>query len=157
MIRVSKKAVILIEPNDIGIVFPPIILLKNMLDKFNVNFINKIWKNRFSFETVGNYVYKTSEREIEKVSMGINLPASAYKGFVDFHIPSISNNKINETIPMLKMKTKLTLKSFICRLGIIPFPIVISIIFKEKPSIETQILMKTMGYKYIEYPLNPYL
>jgi len=157
MIRVSRKAVILIEPNDIGIVYPPIIFLKNILDKINNHLINKVWKNRFSFETVGNFVYKTSEREIEKMAMGINLPSAAFKGFVDFHIPQISDRKITEKRPMQKMKVKIWLKSLLCKIGIIPYPIIITVMFKEKPDIQTQLLMKKIGYKYIEYPINPYI
>ncbi|MFC2121179.1 class I SAM-dependent methyltransferase [Bacteroidota bacterium] len=79
MIRVSKKGTILIEPVDVLSKMPLLLLLKNVCDLFDPQLINKIWKNRFSWETVGNYVFKISEREIEKIAMGINLPCIAFK------------------------------------------------------------------------------
>ena len=65
----------MMEPIDIGLKMPVIMWIKNLLDRIDVNLINKIWKNRYSFEAVGNYVYKVSEREIEKAAMGMNMPS----------------------------------------------------------------------------------
>jgi ubiquinone/menaquinone biosynthesis C-methylase UbiE len=79
MIRVAKKGVILIEPIDILSKVPLVLLIKNLCDLVSPTIINKIWKNRFSWETVGNYVFKISEREIEKIAMGIGLPCIAFK------------------------------------------------------------------------------
>lgn len=79
MLRVSQKAVILIEPIDILSKIPLLLSLKNFCDIFSPNLINYIWKNRYSWEIVGNYVFKISEREIEKIAMGIGLPCIAFK------------------------------------------------------------------------------
>ncbi|HWZ23569.1 MAG TPA: methyltransferase domain-containing protein, partial [Cytophagaceae bacterium] len=79
MIRVANKAAIIIEPIDVLQKMPLLLWLKNMMDIINPLLINKIWKNRFSFETVGNYVFKISEREVEKMAMGIGLPCIAFK------------------------------------------------------------------------------
>ena len=75
MLRVSKKGIVLVaEPVDILSKMPSMLFLKNVLDAVHPSLIDRIWKNHFSFETVGNYIYKISEREIEKLSMGIGLP-----------------------------------------------------------------------------------
>ena len=58
---------------------PLLLFLKNVLDLFNPFLINKIWKNRFSWEKVGNYVFKISDREVEKIAMGLGLPCIAFK------------------------------------------------------------------------------
>jgi SAM-dependent methyltransferase len=81
MIRVSRKGIILIEPIDVLLSNPYLLFLKNLCDKFHPHLINKIWKNRFSWESVGNYVFKISEREIEKIAMGLGLHCIAVKKF----------------------------------------------------------------------------
>lgn len=158
MIRVSSKAIVLIEPIDIGIQMPILVFLKNVLDKISPLLINKIWKNRFSFETVGNYVYKTSEREIEKIAMGINLQYIAFKGINDYHSNSLdlslppNNNKVFK-----KVKKKIGFRNFLCRLGLLPYQLLMSIIFKEEPSEQTIQSLNEEGYKLIKLERNPYI
>ncbi len=158
MVRVSKKAMMMMEPIDIGLKMPVIMWIKNLLDRVDVTLINKIWKNRYSFETVGNYVYKVSEREIEKAAMGMNLPAIAFKGLHDYYTTAldlkqpVSNRKIFNVV-----KHKIKFRNFLSKIGIIPFQIYCSIIFKELPSQEVKQKLKAHGYKYIELPKNPYI
>ncbi|NVN96213.1 MAG: class I SAM-dependent methyltransferase [Bacteroidetes bacterium] len=158
MIRVASTAVILIEPIDVGIKMPFIVFTKNILDRINVNLINKIWKNRYSFESVGNYVYKISEREIEKVAMGIGLPAIAYKGINSYWIEKfdlmqpLTNKKLFK-----KVKRKIRIRDVICRLGIIPYQMMSCVIFKKLPTEQQIFELKKNGYKYIQLPENPYL
>ena len=75
MIRVAKKAVILIEPCDplsysVGLF---------VLCKHFPRLADKLWKNRRSHEDVGNYVFKLSEREVEKISESLFLPEPEFK------------------------------------------------------------------------------
>jgi ubiquinone/menaquinone biosynthesis C-methylase UbiE len=158
MIRVSSTAVILIEPIDIGVQMPYIVFLKNILDRVNVNLINKVWKNRYSFETVGNYVYKVSEREIEKVAMGMGLPYVAFKGMndywtekIDFFQP-ITNKKL-----LKKVKWKIWKRNFLCKLGIVPYQIMSCVIYKKMPTEQHIKSLKENGYKVVKLEENPYL
>ncbi len=158
MIRVSSKAVILIEPEDIGIQMPIIVLLKNILDRFSPSLINKVWKNRFSFEEVGNYVYKISERELEKVAMGINLPCIAFKGINDYYTTKLDLSEPTSNTKILKkVKSKIRFKNFLCRLGLIPYQLKTCVIFKEEPSQQVKSSMRDMGYKIVEMAKNPYI
>ncbi len=158
MIRASKNAVILVEPEDIGIQMPFIIWLKNILDRISTNLINKVWKNRFSFEEVGNYVYKISERELEKVAMGINLPCIAFKGINDYYTTSLDLSQPTSNKKILnKVKSKIKFKDTLCKLGIIPYQLKTCIIFKTVPSNTVKEMMREMGYKFIELAKNPYL
>jgi ubiquinone/menaquinone biosynthesis C-methylase UbiE len=158
MLRVAKKGIVLIEPVDIGIQMPWIIFLKNVLDKISPTLIDKIWKNRYSFETVGNYVYKVSEREIEKIAMGINLPCIAFKGINDYYSPNmdLSNPVINQKA-FSKVKSKIAFRNFFCKLGIIPYQTQSCIIFKEYPDEATIDRLKKDNYKFIKLKANPYL
>ncbi len=158
MIRVSRKAIVLIEPLDIGIEMSFMVFLKNALDRISPELINKVWKNRFSFETVGNYVYKTSEREMEKIAMGINLPYIAFKGINDYYSPTLdfslplTNNHVFK-----KVKAKIKRRNLLSRLGLIPYQLKASIIFKEEPSTETIKRLKDEGYKVVQLMRNPYM
>lgn len=69
MIRVAQKAVVLIEPQD-GYIDLPIGYGKHLV----------------KYEDEGNYVYTLSVRELEKVVLGLGLPAVAYKNFCDLQI-----------------------------------------------------------------------
>lgn len=132
--------------------------LKNLIDSISPKLVDKIWKNRFSFEKAGNYVYKISKREIEKIAMGINLPYIAFKGINDYHTTSLdlslppTNNKVFK-----KVKSKIRQKDILCRLRSIPYQLLVSILFKEEPTSETKQLLEKEGYKLIKLKRNPYL
>ncbi|WP_066630462.1 class I SAM-dependent methyltransferase [Labilibacter marinus] len=158
MLRVASKAVILIEPEDIGIQMPLIIFLKNILDRFSPNLINKVWKNRFSFESVGNFVYKVSEREFEKVAMGINLPCVAFKGINDYYTTQLDLSQPTTNKKILnKVKAKISKRNLLCKLGIIPYELKTCVIFKTMPTQVVKESMEAEGYKFVEMAKNPYL
>ncbi|WP_051536348.1 hypothetical protein [Marinilabilia salmonicolor] len=120
--------------------------------------VNKVWTNRFSFETVGNYVYKVSEREIEKIAMGIGLPMVAFKGINDFYTTKFDLKSSTENRKIFrKVKSKIRVKNLLCRLGIIPYELEACVIFKHQPSAEILAGMKGQGFKVLVLPENPYL
>jgi hypothetical protein len=158
MIRVAKKGVILIEPIDILSKMPLLLFIKNMLDLINPVLINKIWKNRFSWEIVGNYVFKISEREIEKIAMCIGLSCLAFK-----EINVLLDTKEDTlTVPtdyklLKKLQRQLSFLIFFSKLRLIPYNTLCSVIFKEMPDNELLNKLKENGYKIIKLPRNPYL
>ncbi len=160
MLRVANKSVILIEPIDILSKMPILLFFKNILDRVNPLFINKIWKNRFSFESVGNYVYKVSEREIEKIAMGINLPCVAFKGANIFsshkNYPQAKEVPINKKL-WNKIISRLKFLDFLSYLTIIPHNSLCCVIFKKMPDEALLERMKKDGFKIILLPKNPYL
>jgi hypothetical protein len=158
MIRVAKKGVIIIEPLDILAKMPLVLLFKNICDRFNPQLIDKFWKNRYSWEPVGNYVFKISEREVEKIAMGIGLPCIAFLGI---NIIKSDNEKIMAVPTDLKlwhkMKSRINFLNLLSRLRITPYNMLCSVIFKEMPDEETIKKLKTAGYTVITLPANPYL
>ena len=161
MLRVSKTATVLVtEPIDILSKISLLVLIKNICDKINPLFINKIWKNRFSWESVGNYVFKISEREIEKISMGMGLPCIAFKRYDHFKshttIDGIMDVPLNQKL-YRKIKFTLAMRSFISSLGIIPHGSLCCVIFKVQPAEKVLLGMKDQGFSIIPLPKNPYL
>jgi len=158
MIRVAKKGAILIEPIDILSKMPLVLWIKNICDIFNPLLINKLWKHRFSWETVGNYVFKISERDVEKIAMGIGLPCIAFKGvnILLSYKDDIREVPTNKRV-LNKINRKLSFMNLLCKLRIIPYTSLCSIIFKEMPDEETIADLKKLGYSVIKLPANPYL
>lgn len=159
MIRVAKKAIIIIEPQDPILKMPLLMFMNNVLEKVKFGLINKIWKNRFSYEPVGNFVYKVSEREMEKFAAGINLPMVAIKNFnPNFWFPG------SEKIPAIKSEKKFRkilfkkgFRDFLSNFGIVPSQSLSVIIFKTRPDFALQESLKNDGYKLVEIPKNPFL
>jgi len=160
MIRVSKKAAMIVEPVDPMIQMPLMIWLKNLCDRIDPFLINKIWKNRFSWETVGNYVFKISEREIEKMAMGIGLPCIAFIKCNIIHSNLVEKEAFQ--VPMnkalqKKAKSKTRFRDFLSWLGLIPHNTLCAVLFKEMPDEQLQKDMRAKGYTILPLPPNPYL
>jgi len=157
MLRASNKGIILIEPQDPIMSYPLLLLLKNIIYHFNHRWLRKFWKNQYSFEEVGNYVYKISEREIEKIAMGIGYPAIAVAGINHYYnnAPSMAQVPANPA-EWNKAKRKVAFKDLICKWGIVPYGLMCCIIFKTTPDQQTISDLQKKGFRYIELPPNPY-
>ncbi len=149
MIRVAKKGVIVIEPNDIGISYPILSFVRNILDRINTSLLKTIWKNQYSYEIVGNYVYKISFREFEKMAVGLDLPMIAVKGF---------NSAMGARWqPKYIQFIKRNLNDILCKLTIIPYQHLSIIVFKELPNLDTIKNLKSSNYRIYSLPKNPYI
>lgn len=148
MLRCAKKGIVFSEPVDPYMKMPFLLFLCNILDtKKNPKRSAKFWKNRFSFEAVGNYVYKVSQREFEKIAMGMGLPAVAfYYNNIPLGIPSLK-----------KFRKKRAFINFLSKFRIIPYQRVTAVLFKELPDEETKKALYKQGYYYYELPKNPYV
>lgn len=166
MIRVAKKGVILIEPNDISTIDPYhntlssafywfLFSLKQWL-KTRVGKPRAILPHRY--EISGNYVYTISSREIEKVALGLNLECVAFKGLNDHYINGAEHEDISKNGPIFQ-----TIKTNIERLDKISsqrpetYGLLIAMIFKEKPSGTCARLLKKAGFEIRFTKKNPYL
>lgn len=113
MLRVAKKGIVLIEPNDV----------KAFKDRRYVN----------HFESVGNYIYALSIREIEKITCALNMPAYAYKGFDDVYLSaggSISMDSRNIRVKLCQIF--LYLLNMATKIGVRESSLMGVIIFKTR-------------------------
>ncbi|MBC7865400.1 MAG: class I SAM-dependent methyltransferase, partial [Bacteroidia bacterium] len=82
MLRVSKKAVMFVEPND----WLPLPWTARTLQGVK-NSLKKLFgltvphHDEGNFETVGNYIFTVSKREFQKIASGMGLPTVAFKEF----------------------------------------------------------------------------
>ncbi|MFA4851947.1 MAG: class I SAM-dependent methyltransferase [Bacteroidales bacterium] len=159
MLRVSKKAAILVEPNDwIPSPMPRRILqwLKNSI-KLLLG-IPVPHPDTGNFEPVGNYVFPVSKREIQKIALGMGLPCVAFKEFNDVYIEGVEHEKADSTSPLFKkIKRKLFFMELLYKIGLSGKNHIIAVVFKEVPTQELQNKLSKIGFKIIKLPANPYL
>jgi len=156
MLRIARNGIILIEPNDhyVDTKFFQIPLrnLKNFLRKkiINRNFVH-------DFEESGNYVYRISKRELEKVAYGINLPNVAFLRMNDHFINGVAKINIGEkNLLFTKLKFIINFQDILCKLGILQYTLLVSILFKIKPDENLRKDLLRTGFEVVDISENPY-
>lgn len=158
MIRVAKKAIVIIEPQDPISKMPLLLLATNLLGAIHPKYVSKVWKNRFSYEPVGNFVYKVSEREFEKFAGGLGFPLVAFKKInPNFWYMGIDQYQaVPQEKRFRKVQFKKAIFDLLVRIGLISSQVLGTVVFKELPDARTVSLMKKEGYKFVDIPKNPY-
>ena len=166
MIRVAKKGVILMEPQDPNLLVPSRLQLNSLL-KWTGQTIKNALKTRMgkeiyysygNYEEVGNYIYTISEREIEKVALGLNLDLVSFKGLNDYYEEGVEFEEQDELSELFKrVKTNIAEKDKRTRKGLQQAGMLISIIFKTPPSKDCLTSLEQMGFKIRKLPKNPYI
>lgn len=157
MMRVCKTAVILTEPRDQLVDKPPLAPFFKLLKKlFRKNL------STHSFETVGNYVYTISERELSKFLLGMHYNFIAFTGCNDHYIPGVEFVDLepkNFEQGIIKLKTTIYIKvrDLFCFLGIMKTGLLTVALFKQRPTQELINSMSKHGWTFRELPLNPYI
>lgn len=154
MLRVARKGVIFIEPNDRT--WAParrlVALLKRLLGRGKHS-------DATNYEADGNYVFSISRREIEKVGLGINMPQAAFKGFNDIYIPGIEFEPadIRKSRMYRKMRTFVAFRDFLCLIGL-DYPIMLmACLFHEPVTAEQRRRMTDNGWTIVDLPRNPHV
>jgi ubiquinone/menaquinone biosynthesis C-methylase UbiE len=165
MIRVAKKGVILIEPNDHEIISPSrmTLLLSYLLFRFFIKCVERflgkeIYSNFGGYEPAGegNYIFTISEREIEKVALGLNLEAVAFKGVNDCYIEGVEYEKLHNRSELYRrVKSSIEKADIMCKLGIRRASLLVAIIFKQTPADECTKALRNNSFKVVKLPRNP--
>lgn len=157
MLRVAKKAIILIEPNDQITTDMALPSVANWLKRQIRNYFGKP-EVRNQFETAGNYLYTISKREIEKAALGLGLPIVAFKGINDAYIEGCELENLSEKGPKYNaISKKISRRDFWCRYNVLEPLLLTTIIFKSTPDPQLLGNLKENGYQVIQLPKNPYL
>lgn len=151
MLRVARKGVILVEPND---------RLRSLARRLVAGAHRLFGRGRHmdaaAYEDSGNYVFTISPREIEKVAMGINLPCVAFKSLNDAYIPGLEFEPAGSPA-YRRMIGKIRFRDFLCRLGIDEPMLMMGALFHEKPEEQRVQAMEQAGWRVADLPRNPYL
>ena len=152
MLRVAKKGVVLVEPQD-QIRSP----LRRTLYGLRKLAGRQRHFDQHRYEDSGNYIYSISERDIEKACLGVNLPCVAFKGLTDLYVQggefepaAFSSRKF------LRMRAVILLHGLLVRLGLSRHNVLMCCIFKEEPAPEVRRPFVENGWRLVDLPRNPY-
>jgi ubiquinone/menaquinone biosynthesis C-methylase UbiE len=157
MLRVAKRGIFLIEPNDshindrvFNLIFSRMKLaLKKILGRGTAY---------HDFESSGNYVFRLSKREVEKVAMGLNYRTVAFKGINDAYFPGVEFEKLSKTSQTkTKVQALIGVNNLLCRIGISNYGLLAAIIFKRRPSEKLRRKLISSGFDMVDLPENPYI
>jgi ubiquinone/menaquinone biosynthesis C-methylase UbiE len=157
MLRVARKGVCLIEPNDVNINNKYVAKFIRKILNFYKRRIRKPGVPRHAFEESGNYVFCISREEIEKVALGLDYKLVAFKGINDAYSTGVEYEKISENGPLQKkVKKSIRHNDFLCRLGLKDYGMLAAVILKHEPSEELIRRLADEGYQVVHIPKNPY-
>lgn len=156
MLRVTSKAVVLIEPADD-------MVSASLFTKFFRGV--KQWIKRGSgrtgdhlYETSGNYIYRISKREMEKVALGLNFPAVGFLDLNDAYIPGSEDELLASDGPIFKkMRFLLAIGDLLSKWGVMTPTLLVTAIFKELPSEDLSHALESQGWQIRVLSRNPYI
>jgi ubiquinone/menaquinone biosynthesis C-methylase UbiE len=170
MLRVSKKAVVMIEPAEKLIInaarSKPYILagfklLVSKLARRNYQpYVPAINELSHSFEEAGNYLYAVSVRELEKLVHGMDLGGLAWKGFNDVYEKGCEFEEAKPGNPLFDKLTKeIAHGDDMCKKQprFHQHNMVSVIIFKEKPDAALLNELEMAGFTLPVVHKNPYV
>jgi ubiquinone/menaquinone biosynthesis C-methylase UbiE len=170
MLRVSKKAVVMIEPAERlvtnGVKSKPYILsaIKLLFSKLMrtsfTPYVPEVLNLSHSFEVSGNYLYAVSIREMEKLVHGMDLGGLAWKGLNDVYEKGCEFEEAKEGNPLFTTISKAIAKGDeLCK----TYPqfhqpnMVSVILFKEKPDAMLVQQLQQAGFQVPLIHKNPYV
>lgn len=127
MLRVAKRGILIIEPQDVQ--NPPA----------NATVLTSYHVDGFSdrFETVGNYIYPVSVREIMKAAWSLKLSTVAVRGFNDHFVPDMTWQIFKDRVDYLNA---------LGYSGKRQFNLVAIIVFKQPPALALQEQLKSVNF-----------
>jgi SAM-dependent methyltransferase len=174
MLRVAKVAVVLAEPRDFAIDYgptratgPKAILrslatwIRDRRGKPHPPLADRelyILDDDARYEESGNYLYSISSRELEKVALGMNLPAIALKGINDSYIAGGEFEPASESSALFReMRQAVAEADERTRGGRGATNMLLAIIFKTEPDETSRQFLADSGWIVRDLPRNPHL
>ncbi|MAE65246.1 MAG: methyltransferase type 11 [Phycisphaeraceae bacterium] len=156
MLRVARKGVVLIEPNDDLVPRGPL----EIVSRFAIHAARLALGRRparHEFEVAGNFVYKVSRREIEKAAVGVDLAAICFEGFNDIYVRGVEHEQRAERGPIFRRTRMLIgVADLLCGLRLMDHTMLSATIFKRAPAAAIAEGLSRRRVKLIALPDNPY-
>lgn len=144
MLRVARRAVVMIEPQDQWADFPA-----------------RAGAATASYERVGNYVYSLSQREVQKICLGLNLPGYACKNMQDVYLQGCEFAKADMNDPLFNSMVNMTRAlEHKCQQNQEKWNYILTIFFKDEALLNDPAMMdrlKTNGWTVEKTNTNPHL
>ena len=140
MLRVARKGVVLIEPQDPMIDHPAI-----------------VGDVPSGYEASANYVYTLSRRELTKVALGLDLHVMACRGLFDTYRDEIAKNRAEDSDPeFVKYRQEIERCEQECAQKQRKHSYLLAILYKERPA-DVRLDQFSADWTVTFFPGNPYL
>ena len=170
MLRVARRGVVLIEPDETPTLMGGKYILKMMVKealirlglggRFGDRSTNIIDCGVNWYEEVGNFGFCISRREIERVAVGLNLRHVAFLGINDVYEPGVEDAKATEDSALFrKVRDQIAALDRQCQRGLNQArpKLLVAMIFKNELPADLRAALVAAGYEVRDLPRNPYL
>jgi ubiquinone/menaquinone biosynthesis C-methylase UbiE len=150
MWRVANTALVLIEPIEDR---------RRLLDSFKY-LVKRLLRGDTTdqFEVIGNFLYRVSIREVEKMATALNGACIAVKRYNDFYYAKASADRYGSaTTGNLITRLGLFAQDALCRSRLLNFGLATVMIFKHDIDAALRKDLRRRGFELIQLPKNPYL
>lgn len=169
MLRVGRKGVVLIEPDDSPVLVGGRRVMKMLVKEsmIRLGFGRLFGDHRTDiidggsnwYEEAGNYGYAISKREIEKVAMGLDLPQVAFKGINDLYVDGVEHEALSSDSKLLqriKDETRVMDREADRGLSRGRSKLLVAMIFKEPIPDRVRGALAAQKYDVRDLPRNPH-
>jgi SAM-dependent methyltransferase len=149
MLRVARRAVILIEPVE----------SKGRVFAFLKTMIKRALRDGASdqFEESGNFIYRLSIRETSKMLTALSYTCLAWKGINDFWYPPFATAHCDSlSLGAIGTRAGIAVQNLLVRIGLLNYGLAAVICFKEPPAPSLRSRLKGSGFVVVDLPENPY-
>ena len=150
-LRVARRGFLLIEPSELG--------SRRLLDVVRT-FAKLVLRRRAPiyelFEPVGNFIYRVSQREVERMLTAIQLPWFAIYNFNDFGTGWLANQPRDRPLARAVFQLGIRIQDALagCRLM---SPGFCALFVPVGPTPEgLQVALRSAGFRIVHLPRNPY-
>jgi hypothetical protein len=170
MLRVARRGVVLIEPDESPVFMGPRHLAKMMLKaalirlglggRFGDRSTSVIDCGVNWYEEVGNFGYSITRREMERVALGLNLPHVAFRGLNDAYVPGVEDEPATEDSALFRrIRDEIATLDRAAERGLSRTrpKLLVAMIFKEALEPALRAALTAAGYEVRDLPRNPYL
>jgi ubiquinone/menaquinone biosynthesis C-methylase UbiE len=160
MLRISRKGVFFIDPQDSYIDWPakksgfyremvPDNLVGEKISFRKSDDDQEIYRAAVDWweDEAFNYVYTFSKREIRKIALGMGLPFYAVKCFNDWYEPGLGEELVSDNGPgFKKTKEQIALHDQVCSIMGKPSTYITGLLFKKTPSPTVRNALSKLNY-----------
>lgn len=158
MLRVASRGVVLIEPSDHDVHGKILDRCVSLVRKIRSILRGTPAETNKDYEESGNYVFRVSKREMEKIALGLNYPVIAFKGLNDYYEKNMAKELVQDNGPCFRRaKLAIRLLDILSKLRLRDYRLMAIIFLKELRSEDQIIKLRSHGFDVVRLSRNPYI